>query len=259
MRFLLLLCSLLLFTSTSAQAVDFDHKHSAWNTLLQAHVKWVGGVASQVDYDAIKQEKNALDAYTQSLSEVTSADFDSWSKPEQLAFLINAYNAFTVELILSEYPDLDSIKDIGGWFGSPWKQEFFSLLGKTRTLDQVEHDLIRGSGRYNEPRIHVAVVCASIGCPALRSEAFVAEQLEAQLADSMTKFLSDPSRNSYNNGTLMVSKIFDWYGSDFASLETLFAEHAMQLASASVDRQRIRAGDYSLAFGDYDWALNDVK
>lgn len=258
MRVLVLLAALLFVAITPVRAADFDHQHSAWQSLLQSHVHWVGGVASQVDYAGIKNEQAALSAYTQSLSQVSQAEFDAWSKPQQLAFLINAYNAFTVELVLSEYPKIDSIKDIGGWFGSPWKQEFFTLLGKKRHLDAVEHDLIRGSGRYNEPRIHVAVVCASIGCPALRPEAFEASQLDAQLSDSMARFLSDHSRNGYRNGTLSVSKIFDWYGGDFPDLKALFAQHAMQLASASVDRQRIRAGDYKLAYGDYDWALNDT-
>lgn len=257
MRVIVLLLTVILGGIQSVLAAGFDHSHDGWHQLVQKHVVWVDGVASQVDYAGIKRGRAALDAYTQSLSQVSAGEFDSWAKQQQLAFLINAYNAFTVDLILSKYPKLDSIKEIGGWFGSPWKQEFFTLLGKKRHLDAVEHDLIRGSGRYNEPRIHVAVVCASVGCPALRPEAFVAEQLEIQLADSMKRFLSDSSRNGYRNGTLRVSKIFDWYGDDFASLKALFAEHAEQLASASIDRQNIRTGEYKLSYGDYDWSLND--
>jgi len=259
MRRVVLFIAVVFASLSSVHAADFDHSHAPWQKLLQEHVSWVGGVASEVDYSGFKGDQKSLTGYTQSLSEVSEAEFNGWSKPEQLAFLINAYNAFTVELILTKYPKLESIKDIGGWFGSPWKQEFFTLLGEKRHLDAVEHDLIRGSGRYNEPRIHVAVVCASIGCPALRSEAFVASELEAQLADSMQRFLADGSRNSYNNGTLTVSKIFDWYGSDFPDLNALFAQHAEQLASASVDRQNIRAGKFKLSFGEYDWALNDRR
>lgn len=259
MRHFVVLLVLLFAPFFSLHATEFDHSHATWHRLLQDHVHWVGGVESQVDYAQISKKKNELQQYTQSLSLVEPEEFDQWSKPQQLAFLINAYNAYTVELVLSEYPKLDSIKDIGGWFGSPWKQEFFSLLGKKRHLDSVEHDLIRGSGRYNEPRIHVAVVCASIGCPALRPEAFVAETLEAQLADSTKRFLADSSRNGYKNGTLTVSKIFDWYGDDFPDLTAFFASHAEQLASDSIDRQRIRTGNYKLRFSDYDWALNDRK
>ncbi len=259
MRTFILLLSVCFTALGTAQAAEFDHSHARWQGLVEKHVVWVKGVASQVDYAAIQADAGELEAYTQSLTAVTQLEFDSWEKDQQLAFLINAYNAFTVELILTKYPKLKSIKDIGGWFGNPWKQEFFSLLGKKRHLDAVEHELIRGSGRYNEPRIHVAVVCASIGCPALRPEAFVAETLEPQLADSMRRFLADRSRNSFKNGKLRVSKIFDWYGDDFPSLQAMFSAHAEQLADASIDRQRIRTGDYKLSFGDYDWALNDKR
>ncbi len=250
---------LFLLGSGLAQGAEFDHRHTAWQALLQKHVSWVGGAATQVDYAAVQADRAALDGYTASLQQVTRVEFDAWSQAQQLAFLINAYNAFTVQLILTKYPALDSIKQIGGWFGNPWKQTFFSLLGERRHLDAVEHELIRGSGRYNEPRIHVAVVCASIGCPALRPEAFVAESLDAQLTDSMRRFLADRSRNHYKNGVLRVSKIFDWYSGDFPDLAALFAAHAEQLAGSSIERQRVRTGAYKLAYSDYDWSLNDRR
>ena len=91
--------------------------------------------------------------------------------------MINAYNAWTVEFILTKYPDLDSIKDLGSFFNSPWDKEFIPLLGKTVSLNDIEHGLIRGSDRYNDPRIHFAVNCASIGCPALREEAYTGDKL----------------------------------------------------------------------------------
>ncbi len=258
MRFYILLMTLCVASTGSLHASDFDHSHKGWQNLVEQHVRWIdNGVASQVDYSGMRSSVSDLNAYNKLLSNVSTSEFDSWGASEQLAFLINAYNSFTVSLILTEYPKLESIKDIGGWFGSPWKIDFFSLLGKKRTLDEIEHELIRGSGRYDEPRIHVAVVCASIGCPALRPDAYVADELDAQLEDSMQRFLADSSRNSYSGGKLTVSKIFDWYGDDFPNLKTLFAEHAEQLARAPVDRQRIRAGDYTLDFGKYDWALND--
>lgn len=259
MRVLVLMVALFAGSFGPAQAGDFDHDHSTWDALLQRHVVWVDGVASTVDYAGVQRERAALSAYLDTLSGVSRADFDGWSRERQLAFLINAYNAFTVELVLREYPDLESIKDIGGWFGSPWKQEFFTLLGERRHLDDVEHGLIRGSGRYDEPRIHVAVVCASIGCPALRPEAFVDTQLERQLSDSLRRFLADRSRNHYRDGRLTVSKIFDWYGEDFPDLGRVFAAHAEQLATDSVARQRIRNGEYKLRFGAYDWSLNDRR
>ena len=133
------------------------------------------GQASRVDYSAFQKNQKVLQAYLASMSAVSRSEFDSWTKDQQLAFLINAYNAWTIEFVLSAYPDIKSIKDLGSFFSSPWKKEFINLLGETRSLDNIEHTLIRGSGRYNEPRIHFAVNCASIGCPALLNRAYTAE------------------------------------------------------------------------------------
>jgi Protein of unknown function, DUF547 len=185
-----------------------------------------------------------------------------------LAFLINAYNAYTVELVLSAYPKLKSIRDLGGLFGSPWKKQFFKLFGQPAHLDHIEHDLIRAPGRYAEPRIHFAVVCASIGCPDLREEAFVAGKLDAQLEDAMRRFLSDRSRNRYNatKDRLEVSKIFDWYSRDFergdkgfTSVSQALGRYAGQLADDPRARERIRSGQVKVDFLDYDWSLNDVR
>jgi len=196
----------------------------------------------------------------------TVAEFERWNKDQQLAFLINAYNAFTIDLILTEYPQVESIKDLGSFLQSPWKKRFFTLLGQERHLDELEHEMIRAKGVYDEPRIHVAVVCASIGCPALRDEAYVADRLDAQLEDSFKRFLSDRSRNRYNPqaGKLEVSKIFSWYKEDFddgrfSSLNDMFARYANLLADAPANRQHIQQGNVPIDYLDYDWALNDVR
>lgn len=126
------------------RAQGFDHSHAAWNALLGKHVKtFAHGNASAVDYAAFKAEHATLKNYLGTLSAVGEADYGKWSKAQRLAFLINAYNAFTVELILTKYPDLESIKDLGSVFSSPWKKKFFSLLGQERHLDDVEHGMIR--------------------------------------------------------------------------------------------------------------------
>ncbi len=267
-----LLGFVLLLSAALAQAQAFDHTHAAWNALLGRHVKpFNNGNASAVDYSAIKAEHAALKAYLSTLTAVSDADFGKWSKPQRLAFLINAYNAFTVELILTKYPDLSSIKDLGSVFSSPWKKKFFTLLGQERHLDDIEHGLIRSPGAFDDPRIHVGVVCASIGCPMLRPEAFTAEKLDAQLDDGMKRFLADSTRNRYDasSGKLQVSKIFDWYGKDFEqghmanrgydSLKTTFARHATQLATTPEAQAKVRSGDYRLEFLDYDWKLNDAR
>ena len=244
----------------------FDHSHVQWDALTKKHVVWLpGGHASQVDYSGFKAERQELKSYLDGLSAVTQSEYDGWTKPDKLAFLINAYNAYTVELILTGYPKIKSIKELGSLITSPWKKRFFSLLGKPRALDDVEHGMIRATGVFDEPRIHMAANCASIGCPALRSEAYVAGKLDAQLEDSVVRFLSDRSRNRFKpqNGRLEVSKIFDWYGKDFAaksgSVEAWLAQYADKLADEPRDQQTIRDRKAKLEFLDYDWALNDRK
>lgn len=250
-------------------AQAFDHSHAAWQALLTKHVRtFASGNASAVDYTAIKAEHAPLKAYLGTLTAVSEAEYGKWSKSQRLAFLINAYNAYTIELILTKYPELESIKDLGSLFQSPWKKKFFSLLGQEHNLDDIEHGMIRAPGAFDDPRIHAAVVCASIGCPMLRPEAFVADRLDAQLDDGMRRFLADSTRNRFDadSGRLQVSKIFDWYGKDFEnghkgydSLRATFTRHAAQLTATPEGQARVRNGDYRLDFLDYDWRLNDVR
>ncbi len=257
---------LLLIATGLVQA--FDHSHDAWDGLLKRHVVLISeGNASQLDYAGMLADRATLEPYLETLSAVTDDEYRGWIKTQRLAFLINAYNAFTVELILTRYPDLQSIKETGSLLRSPWKQRFFTLLGQERHLDELEHELIRAPGVFDEPRIHFAVNCASVGCPMLHNEAYTAEYLDSQLEDSLRRFLSDRSRNRLDaiSGRLQVSKIFDWYGEDFAqghqgftSLQTLFGKYAGLLTDASDARLRIAAGDYQLEFLDYGWNLNDL-
>jgi hypothetical protein len=264
-----LFLSMLLIWLTVTSALAFDQRHQGFDALLKKHVSWdAQGVASTVDYGGFQQDEALLKEYLAQVSEVVQNEFDSWRKSDQLAFLINAYNGFTIQLILTRYPDLTSIKDLGSLFSSPWSQSFFRLLGKQRSLDNIEHDLIRAPGIYDDPRIHSAVVCASIGCPGLRNEAFSGDQLEQQLEDSLRRFLSDKSRNRYNpeKNRLEISKIFDWYGNDFSSgfrghssLISFLADYAEILAKDSRDRQLITSGKATVDFLDYDWRLNKTS
>lgn len=254
----LLLLLLLLQTPLLHGAVRDDQ----WTALLDKHVVWINnGVASQVDYAGFLSDQDALDAYLASLSAVTPAQYAHWNADQQLAFLLNAYNAFTVKLILQHYP-LDSIREIGGLFSNAWQQPFIPLLGKTLTLDDIEHGMIRAPGVFDEPRIHFAVNCASIGCPALLREAFVADRLDAQLADAEQRFLSDRSRNRFNpeRRHFEVSKIFKWYGADFAkkwgSLDAYLQRHAALLADPAA--LTIAGKTSEIEFTDYDWALNQT-
>ncbi|MFT6552504.1 MAG: opacity protein-like surface antigen, partial [Zhongshania marina] len=123
----------------AAQAFAADFSHQTWDKLLQRHVVMIqDGQASRVDYSAFQKNQKVLQAYLASMSAVSRSEFDSWTKDQQLAFLINAYNAWTIEFVLSAYPDIKSIKDLGSFFSSPWKKEFINLLGETRSLDNIE-------------------------------------------------------------------------------------------------------------------------
>ena len=248
------------FFSGSLLAQGFDHSHAAWSALLKKHVVLVdGGKASQVRYAEFAKDRAGLKAYLDMLSSVTEADFRGWTKPQQMAFLINVYNGYTVELILANYP-LKSIKDIGSdLFSNRWKKKFFKLFGRDSYLDQVEHEILRKPGAYNEPRVHFAVNCASIGCPMLREEAFVAERLDAQLEEQARRFLSDRSRNRLSGSRLEVSKIFDWFKEDFGVRERFFAKYAAQLADGAEQQKLVADGKAPLSFLDYDWSLNDVR
>lgn len=267
MRFRSLLAVLALCLSLPAAA--FDHSYAAWGALLKAHVRYIeDGHASRVDYAGMARDRAALKRVLSDFESVPRREFNAWTQPQQQAFLINAYNAFTVEKILTRYPDIRSIRDFGTIFGNPWKDRFFTLFGEAMNLDGIEHGMLRKEGVYDEPRVHVAVVCASIGCPMLRDEPFVAERLDAQLEDAMRRFLSDRSRNRFDpaSGKLEVSKIFDWYGKDFehgwhgyGSVKGMLARYADLLADKPADREAIRAQRADVTFLDYDWSLNDVK
>lgn len=245
-----------------AQAADFDH--SGWDALLKQHVIALrGGQATQVNYAGLKANRKSLEHYLRSTSRISQSDFDQWGTASQLAFLINVYNAWTVELVLSGDPAIASIKELGSFLQSPWKKRFIPLLGETRSLDDIEHGLIRGSARYNDPRIHFAVNCASIGCPALRPEAYEADRLNAQLEDATEQFLSDRLRNRLEAGELKVSSIFKWYREDFQKgwrgierLEQFFAYYRQPLGLNANAVHRLTAGELALDFLDYDWRLN---
>lgn len=251
----------ILLSSTAAFA---DFNHSSWDSLLNKNVMMTnGGKASVVNYAAMKADKAKLDSYMAATSKVSQSEFNKWSKDEQLAFLINVYNAGTVELVLTKYPGIKSIKDIGGVFGSPWKQNFIPLLGKTRSLDDIEHNLIRGSKRYNEPRIHFAVNCASIGCPALLDDAFTASKLDKQLEQVTSKFLADSSRNRLKGSTLEVSPIFKWYKEDFETnwrgtkdLEGFLGRYSSSLGLNKSQTADLKSGKTKISYTNYDWNLN---
>ena len=251
-------------SSFAQLAGGFDHQYAAWDAQLKKHVKWLpDNKQSRVNYKGFVADRAELKKQLDAFSAVAKADFDKWPRGQQMAFLINAYNAFTIEHILSKYPNLKSIKDLGSIVSSAWKKKFFTLLGEERNLDWIEHEQLRP--RYSEPRVHVAVNCASIGCPALPPEAFTASKLDAQLEEGMVHFMGDRTRNRMADGKLEVSQIFKWFKEDFekgnkgfSKLEDVFAKYAEQLTDVPADREKLRAKTVAVSNLEYDWSLNDV-
>ncbi len=248
------------FVAPSAFAQAFDQSHKAWDALLKNHVVVLqGGKASQVRYASI--ERPLLRQYLGALSAVKADDFATWTQPQQMAFLINAYNAFTIEKVLTRYPDIRSIWDFGKVFGNPFKDRFFTLFGKPFSLDDIEHGVLRKN--YKEPRVHYAVNCAAVGCPMLREEAYVAERLDRQLEEQAVRFLSDRSRNRAGSGgsgaRLEVSKIFDWFKEDFEPRNAYFMRYASVLSDDPQSQKLVAQGGAPLSFLEYDWSLNDAR
>lgn len=252
-----------LLLSAPAMAATFDRTHAGYDLLLKRFV-----ADGRVDYKGLKADPSALDAYLDSAAGVSEAEFNAWAEPEQLAFLINLYNAATLKLILDHYP-VDSIRDIGTFLRGPWSRPVVRLFGGAITLDNLEHDIIRK--RYDEPRIHVAVVCAAKSCPPLRSEAYTASALDAQLDDQTRGFLESPIglRIDRARRAVYFSSIFKWYGEDFVAgfspksgfaglgrTERAVANFCSGYLSAP-DGDYLKAGGYSVKYLDYDWSLND--
>ena len=258
----LLLAGLMLAISGPATALDAAY--AGYGRLLTQSVQWsADGHASNVDYTQLQQQRAALDAVLAEWSSVGQAEFDGWTRAQQMAFLINAYNGFTLQLILSRYPKLQSIRDLGSVLRSPWKQPFFVLLGQQRTLDWIEHEQLRP--RYRDERIHFAINCASVGCPALRPEPYIAAQLDAQLDDQQRRYLGDRRRHRYDAATrtLQVQAIYQWFADDFArnggSVAAWLAQRADLLSDTESDRVALRRADVRIEYLDYDWALNDSR
>lgn len=242
----------------------FDH--SAWNEMLKRNVVVIDqGHASRVNYKNFKADEEKLNGYLETLSAVKKEDFNSWNENERLAFLFNAYNAFTIKLVLTKYPNLKSIKDLGSIFTSPWKKKFFKLFGEDSYLDKIEHKMIRKN--FKEPRVHFAVNCASIGCPMLFNEAFSPDRLDSQLEQGLKSFLSDSTRNTYNkkSNTLEISKIFDWYSEDFEKgyqgfkdVSDVMAKYPELLTNDVPSQKAIKSKSVPIKYLNYDWNLNSL-
>jgi len=219
--------------------------HSLWDALLKKHV----ALSGSVDYKGFMADKNQLQQYLDLLSNNPPAK--NWSTEDQLAYWINAYNAFTVKLIIDHYP-VQSIKKIDGTLPiikSPWDIKFFKIGGIDFDLNTIEHVILRK--QFEEPRIHFAINCASVSCPNLRKEAFTAAVLETQLEEQATIFINNPIKNKISKDRLQLSPLFDWFKSDFTKEQDLLA-FLQPYTTVSLH------SDIPLEYLDYDWNLNEV-
>ena len=211
--------------------------HDLWNSLLQKHVSDQGNV----NYKGIRADKTRFNTYLKSLSETPPQD--SWTKDETLVYWMNVYNAFTIKLILDNYP-VESIKDIDG----PWNHRFIKIGDKWYTLNDVEHRIIR---KMNEPRIHFALVCAAVSCPILYNKAFTAKDLETDLVLLTKGFLNDTSKNELSENSIKVSKIFKWYGGDFKTNGSSLIDFLNQYSNVTISDKAKKS------YKDYNWNLNE--
>ncbi|NVJ85691.1 MAG: DUF547 domain-containing protein [Algoriphagus sp.] len=221
--------------------------HRLWEELLRNNVSPYG----KVNYKGFIKEKEKLENYLEILSQ-NAPDRESWTKEEQLAYWINAYNAFTVKLIVDHYP-VKSIRDLGPKLKIPlvndvWHYEFFEINGEKSSLDEIEHNILRKE--FEEPRIHFAINCASVSCPPLLNEAFVPEKLETQLEMVTRLFINDSQRNFISANEIEISSIFSWFKGDFTKNGTLI-DFLNQYSQISI------SPNAKIRHLDYDWSLNE--
>ncbi len=236
----------------SVHAAEFDQSHALFSQVLKTYVH-----NERVDYAALKAHPQELNRYLSEVAAVRRKHFDHWTRKQQIAFLINAYNAYTLKLIIDHYP-IKSIKDIGHFWRGPWAQPVVHLFGKSITLDTIEQDMLRKD--YREPRIHFALVCASIGCPPLRSEAYLATRLDEQLNDQGKRFLANRSKNRVDatDHTVYLSPIFKWYGEDFKKKSGSVLAF-LKPYWPKRERIELKSGHFEIRYTDYNWSLNGTN
>ena len=216
-----------------------------------------------VNYQDLQGDRASLDHFNASLNEVLPSTYDNWSDSEKIAFLINAYNSFTLQSIVDQTPIKSSIRDIPG----VWRIRKHSIMGDFKTLDTIEHKILRQD--FNEPRIHAALVCGAFSCPPLRNEPYTGEALDEQLDDQVTQWLNGEHGLKIDREaqTVSISAIFDWFGDDWKpsySTDEGFAGSDTQKAVLNFisnyvsedDAAYLKEGNYRVKYLDYDWSLN---
>ncbi len=243
MKILTLLICAFLFVNHFATAVI---SHELWDELLKKHVT-ADGV---VDYEGFVKDKKQVNEYLEYLNQ--NPPQENWSREEKMAFWINVYNVATVKLIVDNYP-VESIQDLQPTLKIPfihdvWHKEFFEIGGEDRSLDEVEHGILRKE--FNEPRIHFGVNCASISCPKLLNEAYTAEKLDEQLDKQARYFINTDRYNQIAPNNIKISKIFRWFTGDFTENGSLI-DFLNQYTEVTINE------DAEVDYLDYNWGLNN--
>jgi len=221
--------------------------HSAFDRVLKKYVNGQG----LVNYKALKADPKEFNQYLELLSK--NPPTGRAGKADQMAYWMNAYNAYTIKLILEHYP-LKSIKDIGAsiqipFVTTPWAAKFFTIGGTKMSLDNIEHGVLRK--KFNDPRIHFAIVCASLSCARLRNEAYTGDQLEHQLDDQGRDFMNNPAKNKVGKDAAQLSKYFDWYKGDWNQNGQSVAAWVNKYSATKMDPTA------KITFLSYNWNLNE--
>ena len=258
--------------SSVAQAAGDPFSYEDYASVLNAYVDTNG----MVNYKALKTNRKQLDAFASSLAKLDLGSFEKWSDKRKIAFWINAYNALTLMAIVDHYPikaslfksvlyPKNSIRQISG----VWTDLQFPVMSRKMTLDEIEHQVLRA--KFNEPRIHVALVCAAMGCPILRNEPYTGDKLDAQLKDQSAGFVKDSQkfRIDRNTSTVYLSSIFKWFGEDFVKsygtkdkfgdlddTQKAVLNFVSRFLNPS-DKAYLAKGGFSLEYLKYDWSLNE--
>jgi hypothetical protein len=259
-------------TETPVAAPPGEFSYEPYASTLLNHVD----MRDLVSYAALTTDRGDLDSFVASLATLDPEVYESWDEDGKIAFWLNAYNALTLRVIVDHYPiepsifrslfyPENSIRQIPG----VWKRLRFPVMGRERTLDEIEHEVLRVE--FDEPRIHMALVCAAMGCPPLRWEPYTGEKLDGQLEDQIVRLLSHPEkfRLDPESGRVHLSPIFKWFGDDFVSVyepdrgyeDRSTAEravlHFIALHLEGSDKEFLKEGDYEIDYLDYDWSLNE--
>ena len=234
-------------TVTLAQSNSSFHQHEKWDQLTKKHVADNGFV----DYKGFIKDSTQLNSYLKDLSD--NHPNSKWTSGEKKAYWINAYNAFTIQLIIRNYP-VKSIKDLGGSvyrINTSWDIKFIHLGDKTYDLNNIEHNILRKD--WDDARVHASVNCASVSCPALRKGAFTGDKVEQQMDEQMTSFINDKTKNTISEDKAEVSSLFTWFSGDFKNNAPSIIAYINKYSKV-----KIKPGT-ELTYKVYDWNLNDAK